>query len=274
LGELDVEGVRSLIGRDRVVNCVLDSRLDRAPDLSPRGLGGLLWGLDDGVGAELRAAAFSGGNLIPVGDDLAALQLIADQLSRTVRACSSIVGPAAAVQAMWPLLSRRWGPARAIRRSQPFLVTRHLPDIAIDPCVRAVRPAELPSLLPASVAMFTEELGVSPLGRDAGRSYRARVSDLIASGRSFARFDDQGHVEFKAEIGALAPGTAQIQGVWVRPDLRGRGVGTAAMATVLRHALRLAPSVSLYVNDFNLPARRMYARLGMQQTNTLSTILF
>jgi predicted GNAT family acetyltransferase len=65
-----------------------------------------------------------------------------------------------------------------------------------------------------------------------------------------------------------------VQGVWVRPDMRGRGVGTAAMAAVIDYALQLAPRVSLYVNDFNYPARRLYERLGMRQIGTLSTVLF
>jgi predicted GNAT family acetyltransferase len=43
---------------------------------------------------------------------------------------------------------------------------------------------------------------------------------------------------------------------------------------VLRHALTLAPSVSLYVNDFNLAARRLYARLGMRPVEELRTVLF
>jgi predicted GNAT family acetyltransferase len=29
----------------------------------------------------------------------------------------------------------------------------------------------------------------------------------------------------------------------------------------------------LYVNDFNVPARRMYARLGMREHATLATVL-
>jgi uncharacterized protein len=79
---------------------------------------------------------------------------------------------------------------------------------------------------------------------------------------------------FKAEIGALSPATAQIQGVWVRPDLRGRGFGTAGMAAVLRLGLQLAPTVSLYVNDYNTAARRLYQRLGLAQVATLRTVLF
>jgi predicted GNAT family acetyltransferase len=46
------------------------------------------------------------------------------------------------------------------------------------------------------------------------------------------------------------------------------------LAAVLARALTLAPTVSLYVNDFNEPARRMYRRLGMRQVATLSTVLF
>jgi predicted GNAT family acetyltransferase len=46
------------------------------------------------------------------------------------------------------------------------------------------------------------------------------------------------------------------------------------MAAVIEHALRLAPSVSLYVNDFNEPARRLYDRLGLREVGILSTVLF
>jgi hypothetical protein len=161
-----------------------------------------------------------------------------------------------------------------VRPSQPLLCTDRPAAIGPDPAVRRVRPDELARFLPAATAMFTEELDISPAGHDGGRSYRNRVAELLTAGRAFARFDDRGSVMFKAEIGALSPATAQIQGVWVRPDLRGRGLGTAAMAAVLRFGLKLAPTVSLYVNDYNTAARRMYQRLGLDQVATLQTVLF
>jgi predicted GNAT family acetyltransferase len=274
LTERDAGAIRTLVECDRLVNCVLEARLDTAADLDPVHLGGFLWGVVDDAESGLRAAAFHGGNLIPVGNDLAALELLAAQIARTPRGCSSIVGPAAAVGRMWPVLARRWGPARAVRERQPFLVTDRPAAVASDPSVRLVRPPELRRFLPAAVAMFTEELGVSPIGHDSGTAYRGRVSGLINAGRAFARFDSRGEIEFKAEIAALTPDTAQVQGVWVRPDLRDRGIGTAAMATVIEHSLRLAPTVSLYVNDYNDAARRVYQRLGMTQHDTFSTVLF
>ncbi|MEO7285866.1 MAG: GNAT family N-acetyltransferase [Jatrophihabitantaceae bacterium] len=277
----DEGAVRALVIADPVLHCVLDARLQVARDLNPHQLGGFLWGLADAPSAgsmagplRLRAAAFHGGNLIPVGEDLAALEAIATQLGRGGRGCSSIVGSAAAVEVMWPVLNRSWGRARAIRRRQPLLGTDVVGPVRPDPQVRRVRPAELEQFLPAAVAMFTEELEVSPIGHDAGTAYRRRVTELIGAGRALARFDDRGQVMFKAEIGVLSPHTAQVQGVWVRPDLRGAGLGTAAMAAVLRVALTLAPTVSLYVNDFNTAGRRMYQRLGMRQLATLQTVLF
>jgi hypothetical protein len=261
------------VDRDAVLNCVLDWRLTAAPNLDSRRLGGFVWGVDASR-SSLRAALFHGGNLIPVGSDLDALSTLAEQLARGQRGCSSIVGAQAAVDTIWPVLRRSWGSPRAIRRRQPLLVTWRQSDVAADPLVRPVAPSELSRFMPASIAMFTEELGVSPIAHGSAAGYRARVAEVIASGRAFARFDESGAVIFKAEIGALGTRTAQLQGVWVRPDLRGAGIGTAAMAAVLGFALQRASSVSLYVNEYNEPARRMYERLGMRQVNTLSTVLF
>jgi len=40
-------------------------------------------------------------------------------------------------------------------------------------------------------------------------------------------------------------------------------------------ALReIAPVVSLYVNEHNVPARAAYARVGFVQTGTFSTLMF
>jgi predicted GNAT family acetyltransferase len=47
------------------------------------------------------------------------------------------------------------------------------------------------------------------------------------------------------------------------------------MAAVVHDALRrVAPTVSLYVNDYNHPARRVYARCGFRQVGTFATVLF
>ena len=98
------------------------------------------------------------------------------------------------------------------------------------------------------------------------------VGVVIAAGRAWARFDN-GHVVFKAEIGSQTESVGQIQGVWVHPDWRGRGLGAAGTATLAAAVLRSGRTASLYVNDFNIAARAAYHRIGFEQTGTYATVL-
>ncbi|QOC93039.1 GNAT family N-acetyltransferase [Micromonospora craniellae] len=222
----------------------------------------------------LESVCWLGGNLTPVLASSQAVAAFAELLSGEERLCSSIVGHADAVLELWDRLAGTWGPARDVRPNQPLLATGAMPEVRADPQVRLVRGSEIDLLFPAAVAMYTEEVGVSPLAEDGGRGYRRRVTEMIRSGRAYARFVD-GRVVFKAELAVVTRRTAQVQGVWVAPEWRGRGIATAAMAAVVRDALnRVAPTVSLYVNDFNLPARRVYERCGFRLVGTLATVLF
>lgn len=270
LTDRDRDDLLRLVDDDPFVNSVLSSRLHALRTVQPRVLGGELLGVRGSAG-RLRAAAFDGGNLLPVGGAPQDWQLLADALAARPRRATSIVGAHHAVHAVWQSLRAAWGPPRAVRGRQPLLVLHSAAGLpAGHPELRPVRDAELDDYLPAAAAMFTEELGVSPYRDEAG--YRRRVAGLIGERRALAVWAG-GAVAFKADLGAVSPHTCQVQGVWVRPDLRGRGLGTAAMAGVLRHALTLAPSVSLYVNDFNVAARGMYARLGMSEAGALATVL-
>src|SRR5690606_9998049 len=217
--------------------------------LTPSRLGGELWGYREG--GRLTSLCYSGANLVPVAATPLAVRTFAGLAGRTGRRCSSIVGPATAVLGLWDLLRPAWGPAREVRACQPVLAIHDRPAVRPDPLVRRVELDEIDQLLPASIAMFTEEVGVSPVGSDNGAYYRARVGELVRAGRAFARFED-GEVVCKAEIGAATPLACQVQGVWVRPDRRGQGLAAGGMAAVVQHALRdIAPAVSLYVNDYN-----------------------
>jgi predicted GNAT family acetyltransferase len=147
------------------------------------------------------------------------------------------------------------------------------PSITPDPEVRPVRPDEIDVYFPAAVAMFREEVGIDPRLGDGGAGYRARVTELIASGRAFARFEE-GEVVFKAEIGALSESVGQIQGVWVHPRYRGRGLGAAGTAAVSDRLVRgLGRIASLYVNSYNTPALAAYRRVGFRQVGRYATVL-
>jgi predicted GNAT family acetyltransferase len=217
---------------------------------------------------------YSGANLVPLSTEPLAVRAFADVAREQGRVCSSIVGPDKAVLPLWDDLVTDWGPPREVRASQPLLATAVPPEVSPDPWVRRADMRDFDALLPACVAMYTEEIGVSPIEWDGGVAYRARVAELVRAGRSYVRTED-GQVVFKAELGAVSPQVAQVQGVWVHPEHRGTGIATAAMAAVVADALRtVAPVVSLYVNDFNVAARKVYERCGFTQVGTFSTVLF
>jgi len=268
----DVPDLDRLLDSDPVAHCFVASRLDevRTGNRQHR-LASDFWIVERG--GRCVAALHLGANVVPIATDDAARRILADRLRRGGRRGSSFVGPAEEVLDLWRLLDGAWGPAREVRARQPLLALDRAPSVAPDPGVRAVRPQETDLLVPACIAMFTEEVGISPVSGGAGAAYRARVAELVQAGRALARIDN-GRVVFKAEIGAASRRACQIQGVWVAPDRRGQGLsepGVAAVTEIARE--RVAPIVSLYVNDYNSVARRCYEAVGFRAAGEFATIL-
>jgi predicted GNAT family acetyltransferase len=271
LSPRDLRQAVAVLDRDPVSHCFVASRIHTS-GLDSWRLGGEVWGWsEDG---ELSSLLYLGANLVPVETTPEARRGFADRCRRIGRRCSSIVGPADEVAHLWPLLADSWGPARDVRAHQPLLVLDTESPFPADPGVRRVREDEVDLLLPACIAMFTEEVGVSPLAGGTAAAYRARVAELVRHGRAYARIDD-GEVVFKAEIGAVSERVCQVQGVWVAPEHRGLGLGAPGMSAVVSLARRdHTPVVSLYVNDFNTVARRVYERVGFRSHGEFSTVLF
>lgn len=231
------------------------------------------------------------------------VRALADHARRRLVNRGSVFGPVRDVEPVWQALAAGGTRAREERWNQPLLVAPlvagGLTDRALarrpglEWVARALRGAEVGEeslVLPASVAMFTSELGYDPIS--AGGSYARHVDWLVAMGRSYVVIDDgEGRpplpggprsVAFKADVGALwSPlgqvGVAQLTGVWTRPDLRGRGTASVALAVtvdaVRRDHVGPGGTVSLYVNDFNAPALGLYRSLGFEQVGIFATVL-
>ena len=275
LDDRDRDAVLELCAHDPVANVFVSSRV-LAVGADPSRLGGRLWGYHEG--GRLVSACWAGANVVPVQVVPAAVGPLAERLAATGRRCSSIVGSADAVNPLWERLAPRWGAARDVRPDQPLLAIDADPLIAPDPGVRPATRADLDLLVPASVAMFTEEVGYSPVAGDGGLAYRRRVEETVDAGRYFASFEQvagEREVVFKAELGAVSPGVVQVQGVWVHPDHRGRGLsapGVAAVVAAVR--ARGMGTTSLYVNGFNGRAIKAYREVGFEQVGTFATVLF
>lgn len=271
LQSADLAEFEQLLASDPDAYCVVAEKVDQV-GLDTAAAGGQTWGWI--VGGSIESAIYVGANLIPIASTAQARYAFANKLSRLGRRCSAIVGHASEVLDLWQLLEPRWAPLRELRHEQPLMVIDAPSLIPGDPLVQRVQPEDLDILLPASIAMFEEEVGVSPIVGGSVAPYRARIGESIRRGRAYARFQGD-EVIFKAEVGAVSTRSCQLQGVWVTPRLRGTGLATAGISAVVGAALQEhAPRVNLYANSHNSAALRSYARVGFRQTATFATVLF
>lgn len=272
LGAADLDAFLALARRDPVVNVFADYRATTT-NLEPRWLGGEVWGRFEG--GDLVAACHVGANLVPVQatpDDAAAFAERALARGRTV---STIVGPQDSVRVFWNGVAGAWGQPREARWEQPHLEINAAPLVEPDPLVRRGTHDDMDELYPACVAMYTEEVGISPEWGGGADLYRARVAQLVGRGWSFVRYDERGKLVFKAEVACATPYAAQVQGVFVPIEHRGTGLATAGMAAVVEQVRReIAPVVSLYVNDWNHAARAVYEKVGFRETARFATVMF
>ena len=65
----------------------------------------------------------------------------------------------------------------------------------------------------------------------------------------------------------LVPGELELVSMWVRPEARGRQLGSALVEAIMVYAQAApVPRVHLWVTETNKPARRLYERCGFTPT--------
>jgi predicted GNAT family acetyltransferase len=265
----DRDQALEVCARDTRTNVFVAARiLDGGLATSP----GAMLGYAQGSG--LEAICWVSANLVPVGCDGPALAAFAAKMRRSRHHCSSVFGPSEMVLPLWEALRPVWGQPRAVRARQPVLATAGpVPSgVPVDQHVRPARFDEVDLVMPAAAAMFTEEIGYPPY-HGSSQLYRQGIASLVRRGHTFVRVED-GEIMFKADVGSVALGVAQVQGVWVAPRWRGQGLAVPAMAAVVEQVrAEIAPVVTLYVNDFNTPARAAYARVGFTEIGSFATVL-
>jgi len=223
----------------------------------------------------LTSMCWASANVVPVESTAETRALYAERMRRWRGRVASLLGPREEVVDLWDDLEPHWGQPRAIRAHQPLLSTSTPPSalgVELDPRVRPARANEVDIVLPAAAHMFTAEIGYAPYSGSA-RSYRGSLASLIARGHTYVVVEDD-EVIFKTDIGSLALGCAQLQGVWLAPHLRGQGLAVPMLASVMEQVMAgPAPMVSLYVNDFNAAALATYRALGFAPVGDFTTVL-
>jgi len=184
-----------------------------------------------------------------------------------------IVGPRKAISRYWSLVRERHDPARLIRdRQYVMMVDRsRLRPFEHRVVARRARIDEWTAVADNSAAMIAAELEYDPMR--ASPEFTSNVRTMIDRGLWWVG-ESVGRLCFFCNIGPWSRATAQLQGIWTPPELRGKGLATAALGAVCDRLLEMTPSLSLYVNDFNTRAIALYDRAGFTTVGEFQTILF
>ncbi|PRY63359.1 hypothetical protein BCF74_102192 [Knoellia remsis] len=269
LSRSDVDDALELCSRNLAAHVFVAARILEAQSGASTSALGIR---EDG---RLTSLCWASANVVPVETSETARSLYADRIRKWRGRVASVLGPRDEVVDLWDRLEPNWGPARAVREHQPLLATATPPSVLgvdLDRRVRPARPDEVDIVLPAAEHMFTAEIGYRPY-TGSSRGYRGSLAALIARGHTYVVVEN-GKVVFKTDIGSLALGCAQLQGVWLAPHLRGKGLAVPMLAAVMEDVMAgPAPLVSLYVNDFNGPALATYHRLGFAPAGEFATVL-
>ena len=220
----------------------------------------------------IGAAVHFGSNTVLAGADPAAAAALAER-SRRMAEVRMIVGPSALVAPYWEAVRPWHRVPRLVRERQPLLMVQRstLRGTRAAAAVRRAMPADAATVAAHSARMIAGELGYDP--RETRASFAAGVGRIIDRGWWWVLIHG-GALQFMCNIGSATAQTAQIQGVWTPPELRGQGVATRAFGAICDHLLDHVPTLSLYVNDFNEPALALYRRAGFASVGELRTLLF
>ncbi len=236
---------------------------------------GALLGVEQPTARRVRGVVMHGPLVVPWAPDTRDLDALAKALRPHLPWIQLMVGPQDQVARLQEQLGSRLPPVRTLRAEQPHYAldrTSVAPEPSDPPPLRRARADELELMVRAGAAMHLEEVGFDPMLVDPA-GYRERVLALIRRGRLYVWMED-GHVAFKAECSSVTPEAVQLQGVWTDPALRRQGRATVAMATLCHQLFSDTEWITLFVNDFNETAIRVYERTGFKRIGSMRTVLF
>jgi len=129
---------------------------------------------------------------------------------------------------------------------------------------------DLERIAPVQASMAEEESGTNPLEVDP-EGFRARCARRIEMGRVWLMEED-GRLVFKADIQADTPDVVYLEGVWVNPSERGKGIGRQCLRQLCQDLLLRTKSVCVLVNEENQRAHTFYRMCNFKMRGVYDSI--
>ena len=120
--------------------------------------------------------------------------------------------------------------------------------------------------------MAFEISGVDPLKKDPA-GFRERYLNRIEKKRVWVVIEND-RLLFKADIIADTPEAAYVEGIYVRPEERGKGVGRRCLAGLGRVLMARGKAIYLFVESQNTRTRSFYLKLGFSIAGQYDLLYF
>jgi GNAT superfamily N-acetyltransferase len=114
------------------------------------------------------------------------------------------------------------------------------------------------------------ECGVDPMERDR-EGFLKRVARRIEQGRVFVVTDGEKLV-FKADIIAETDQTIYLEGIYVHPEYRGKGIGTDCLAALSLELMTRVENICMLSNVEFKSAHRSFVKAGYRNTDRYTTL--
>ncbi len=181
-------------------------------------------------------------------------------LARSEQSAHLLMGEHTAVQKFWSYYTgkdqspRLICPVVFLRRDEPFHEGQSISGL------RPATQEDLEHVVGAQASMALETSGVDPLQKDPV-GFRERYLRRIEKGRVWVLIKND-RLVFKTDVIADTPEATYIEGVYVRPEERGKGIGRDCVSALGKIFLQRTKAIYLFVEQENTQTQAFYLNLG------------
>lgn len=181
------------------------------------------------------------------------------EFAPVAQVCSNtflIMGEQERIEQFWNHYADEGQETRLICRELLFEMRR---PVQVPEKVEGLRLAtidDLELIAPVHATMSEAESGVNPLTVDPV-GFRQRCARRIERKRVWVVIEN-GMLVFKADIQADTPDVTYLEGIYVNPAMRSRGIGRACLSELTQKVLLRSKSVCVLVNENNPKAHAFY----------------
>ena len=256
--------LRAELARNHAENAYL---LGLLADYSLRGLGEMGWGafywFESPGGIEGIFYGDATGLVVLTESSQSALARFADYCLQKEVAVKRIIAAREPARLLHQFLHAKSPEGKNFQRwfeEVGMILTPERLEVCTEPRLRGAVPSEAMQVAQGAAEAMLEELHVETAEDEFQRLVRSKA-DLIDKGRYYV-LEESGSILFQAYLSASLSEVGQIQGVWVPPEHRGRGLATRCLGEMCKRCFLTHGALVLSVQKRNLPALAVYRKLG------------